>query len=40
MCTAHAYGQDGGGGTRGACICKGGTVLQVARLKKDGQVWD
>lgn len=29
MCTAHTDGQDGWGGTRGGCLCKGGHVFEV-----------
>lgn len=32
MCTTHTDRQDGGGGTRGACICKGGNVFKVTHV--------
>lgn len=35
MCSTHINRQDGGGGPRGACICKGGHVFKVTQLMKD-----
>lgn len=39
MCTTHANRQDGGGGPRGACICKAGNVLKVTLLIEDVSVY-
>lgn len=32
MCSTHTNRQDGGGGPRGTCVCKGSNVLKVSQL--------
>lgn len=35
MCSTHTNRQDGGGGPRGARVCKGGNVLKASELMED-----
>lgn len=38
MCSTHTNRQDGGGGPRGARVCKGGHVLKVTQFMEDAVV--